>query len=127
MLSRKPTQSRNRRRERPGARTRHASSYRQAIRADIDKDPCVAHYRELDPFKPAKPSPLRQSLQQSWDNWKSREAEERAQAFLQRQQLEKEQCRLFGGHVDDDVSLLPGMLEVVRFLWGDIDFGYTDA
>jgi hypothetical protein len=39
-------------------------------------------------------------------------------------ELENEQRRLFGGDVGDDVSLLPAMLDVVRFLWGDID--YTD-
>jgi hypothetical protein len=44
------------------------------------------------------------------------------QAENDRELLEDEQFRLFGGDVGDDVSLLPAMLEVVRFLWGDIDY-----
>ena len=38
--------------------------------------------------------------------------------------LAQEQQRLFGGDIDDDVSLdlKPAMLEVVMRLWGDIDY-----
>lgn len=38
------------------------------------------------------------------------------------QLLEQEQQRLFGGEVDDDVSLCPLMLNVVFHLFGDIDY-----
>jgi len=39
-------------------------------------------------------------------------------------QLEQEQIKLFGGELDDDVSLCEPMLQVVFHLFGGID--YTD-
>jgi len=41
---------------------------------------------------------------------------------MDKMQLEQEQQRLFGGEVDDDVSLCPSMLNVVLHLFGDIDY-----
>jgi hypothetical protein len=41
---------------------------------------------------------------------------------MDKMQLEREQQRLFGGEVDDDVSLCPSMLNVVLCLFGDIDY-----
>ena len=43
---------------------------------------------------------------------------------LERLQVEadKEHLKLFGGDLDDDVSLCPAMLSVVMALFGDIDY-----
>jgi hypothetical protein len=75
------------------------------------------------PSDKTRPSPLlRQNFDQSWQRWKAREAEEQALAEMEKMQLEQEQQRLFGGEVDDDVSLCPSMLNVVLHLFGDIDY-----
>jgi hypothetical protein len=77
------------------------------------------------PSDKTKPSPLlRQNFDQSWQRWKARQAEERELAEMDKLQLEQEQQRLFGGDVDDDVSLdlKPAMLSVVMCLFGDIDY-----
>lgn len=65
---------------------------------------------------------LRQSFDQSWERWKAREAEEKSLAELDKTQLELEQRRLFGGDVDDDVSLCESMLQVVFHLFGGLDY-----
>ena len=77
------------------------------------------------PSDKTRPSPLfRQNFDQSWQRWKARQAEEKALAEMDKLQLEQEQLRLFGGDVDDDVSLdlKPAMLSVVMRLFGDIDY-----
>ena len=119
----------NRRRERPGSRQRRsidrkASIHRDSVEGIRDAlDPSVRLLSDR-----ARPSPLfLQSFDQTWRRWKARQAEEEARAELEkhRLQLKKEQLRLFGGEVDDDVSLfISEMLDVVLRLFGDID--YTD-
>lgn len=75
------------------------------------------------PSDRTRPSPLfRQNFDQSWQRWKEREAEEKALAEMDKMQLEQEQLLLFGGDIDDDVSLCPAMLSVVMGLFGDIDY-----
>ena len=75
------------------------------------------------PSDKPRPSPLpRQSFDQSWERWKAREAEEKALAEMDKTQLEMEQQRLFGGDVDDDVSLCESMLQVVMHLFGGLDY-----
>jgi len=65
---------------------------------------------------------LRQNFDQSWQRWKAKQAEEKAVAEMDRMQLDQEQIKLFGGDVDDDVSLCESMLQVVFRLWGGIDY-----
>jgi hypothetical protein len=106
IASRPPYHRQNRRRERPGARTRKALSMRDSIQHDFEEGISVA--RDCGLWLPSEKYPLR-----NCDCWR---------AENDRSQLEDEQFRIFGGDVGDDVSLLPAMLEVVRFLWGDIDY-----
>jgi hypothetical protein len=67
---------------------------------------------------------MRQNFDQSWQRWKVRQVEEDAQAEKDKLQLDQERLLLFGGDLDDDVSLCVPMLRVVMSLFGDID--YTD-
>jgi hypothetical protein len=123
-----PHHRQNRRRERPGPRTRRAISRKSNIQDECYDGLLIARDTNiLLPSDKTIPSPLRrQSFDQSWQRWKAREAEEKAQAQAEarRIEMEQEQRRLFGGEVDDDVSLCPAMLDVVMRLFGDID--YTD-
>ena len=106
----------NRRRERPGSRTRRTISHKANILNDCN-DP-------LPPSSKANPRPLlRQDFDQCWQRWKLRQVEE-AQTEMDRLLLEQEQQRLFGGDSGDDGSLCLAMLDVVMRLFGDID--YTD-
>lgn len=115
----------NRRRERPGARKRHALALAHEVAEGIS----MASDFSLDP-------PLHHSHSQScqhhqydrnWKAWKAREAENRA-AIAEKEKhsaREKEReayTRLFGGEADDDVSLCENMLGVVYSLWGGIDY-----
>ena len=125
-----PHHRQNRRRERPGSRTRRTISRKSIVQSNI-RDDCeqgILDARDSTvplPSDKAKPSPLlRQNFDQSWKRWKVRQAEEAAQAELSKLQLEQERVLLFGGEVDDDVSLCEPMLRVVMSLFGDID--YTD-
>lgn len=118
---------RNRRRGRPGSRTRRTIARKSIIQYDYSEDIVDAH--DTSVFLPSdrpNPSPLfRQNFDQSWQRWKARQAEEKALEEMDRMQIEQEQKRLFGGDVDDDVSLfVPQMLDVMMRLFGDID--YTD-
>ncbi|KAL3419356.1 hypothetical protein PVAG01_09578 [Phlyctema vagabunda] len=122
-----PHHRQNRRRERPGSRTRRTLSRRSAVQHAYDEG--IAEARDLSLYLPSdksKPSPLlRLNFDQSWQRWKLREAEEMALAELDRLHRERERCRLFGGEVDElDVSLCEPMLGVLMSLFGDID--YTD-
>jgi hypothetical protein len=119
-----PHQRQNRRRERPGSRTRRTLTRKSNI-----QDACVQGIydaRDATVYLPSdKPTPsplLRQSFDQSWERWKAREAEQKALAEMDQTQLELEQQRLFGGDVDDDVSLCESMLQVVMDLFGDLDY-----
>jgi hypothetical protein len=117
----------NRRRERPGSRARRTVTRK----ANIQHELCEGYLDAYDtsvtlPSDRARPSPLfRENVHQAWQRWKDREAEEKALVEMdQLQQLEelKEQQRLYGGDVSDDVSLCPAMLDVVMSLFGDIDY-----
>lgn len=116
-------QHKNRRRERPGARKRHALANKGGLSRELSEGARLAHDPSLQlPFE-YRPSPLRQSLDLSWRVWKAQEAGAGAEQ-RDTESDEREQRRLFGGEVDDDVSLCANMLGVVYSLWGDID--YTD-
>lgn len=121
-----PHHRQNRRRERPGSRTRRTISRKFNIRDECEQGILDARDTSIPlPSDKAKPSPLlRQNFDQSWQRWKARQAEEEAQAENDKLQLEQERVLLFGGEVDDDVSLCAPMLQVVMSLFGDID--YTD-
>lgn len=123
----KSNTKRSSRRRRPGARTRHALAYREGLQYDIKEGLSIALYPEIDPFRQTNQPPLQCSLEQISHVWKAWESKEEATTDLRRHQLEEEQQCLFGGDADDDVTLLLGMLGVVRFLWGDIDFRYTNS
>jgi hypothetical protein len=123
-----PNHRQNRRRERPGSRIRKGrkSHIQSSIQSDFQEGILDARDSDLSlPSDVSKPSPLlRQNFEQSWNRWKTRQAEEKAIAEMDRMQLEQEQIKLFGGDVNDDVSLCEPMLEVVYRLFGGID--YTD-
>jgi hypothetical protein len=116
----------NRRRERPGSRTRHTISRKTNVLDDCNEG--CPDSRDADPLPPSSkaiPRPLfRQDFDQCWQRWKLRQAEEEAQTEMDRLLLEQEQQRLFGGDSGDDGSLCLAMLDVVMRLFGDID--YTD-
>lgn len=119
-----PHHRQNRRRERPGSRTRRTITRKSNIQIDFVEGLLDARDTSVPlPSDKTRPSPLlRQNFDQSWQKWKAREAEEKALAEMDKLQLEREQQRLFGGEVDDDVSLCPSMLRVVFNLFGDIDY-----
>jgi hypothetical protein len=123
-----PHHRQNRRRERPGSRTRR--SMNRKANAPFDYTDCILDAHDTSvylPFNKASPSPLlRQNFDQSWQRWQARQAEEKALAEMDRIQLEEiDQQRLFGEDVGDEVSrLIPdiAMLGVVLGLFGDIDY-----
>jgi hypothetical protein len=124
-----PHHRQNRRRERPGSRTRRTLNRKANIQSDCYEGLLDAHDIEVPlPSDKTRPSPLlRQNFDQSWQRWKAREAGARALAEMDKMQLEQEQRRLFGGDIGDDVStltLIPdhAMLGVVLDLFGDIDY-----
>ena len=121
-----PHHRQNRRRERPGSRTRRTITRKANIQYDTREGIMDAFDTSVPlPSDKTRPSPLlRQNFDQSWQRWKARQAEERELAEMDKLQLEQEQQRLFGGDVDDDVSLdlKPAMLSVVMRLFGDIDY-----
>jgi hypothetical protein len=121
-----PHHRQNRRRERPGSRTRRTISRRSVIQCTVEEGIFDARDSSIPlPSDKSNPSPLlRQNFDQSWQRWKARQAEEAAQAEKDKLKLEQERVLLFGGEVDDDVSLCAPMLRVVMSLFGDID--YTD-
>lgn len=114
----------NRRRERPGSRTRRNVPRKVNSQNDFSEGILDARDDNVPlPSDRTRPSPiLRQNFDQSWQRWKAREAEEKALTEMDRMQLEQE--RMFGGDVGDDVSLIPdtAMLDVVMSLFGDIDY-----
>ena len=119
-----PHQRQNRRRERPGSRARRTITRKSNIQYDCAEGLLDARDKGvLLPSDKARPSPLlRQNFDQSWQRWRTRQAEEKALVEMDRLQLEREQQRLFGGDVDDDVSLIPAMLGVLESLFGGIDY-----
>ena len=119
-----PHHRQNRRRERPGSRTRRTITRKSAFQSECADGILDARDANVPlPSDRTRPSPLfRQNFDQSWQRWKAREAEEKALAEMDKMQLEQEQLLLFGGDIDDDVSLCPAMLSVVMGLFGDIDY-----
>lgn len=123
-----PNHRQNRRRERPGSRTRRTITRKSAMQSDFSEGLIDAFDLNVKlPSDRSNPSPLlRQNFDNAWQKWKAREAEEKVERNERERELEaeleKEQLRLFGGEVDDDVSLCPEMLRVVWRLWGDIDY-----
>jgi hypothetical protein len=119
-----PHHRQNRRRERPGSRTRRTITRKSAFQSEYSEGILDARDASVPlPSDRTRPSPLfRQNFDQSWQRWKEREAEEKALAEMDKMQLEQEQLLLFGGDIDDDVSLCPAMLSVVMGLFGDIDY-----
>lgn len=119
-----PHHCKNRRRVRPGARKRHALAHKGYMSDELNEGMGMAHDHTLSLPSESPVSPLRQNYERSWRAWKAREAEQRAVERERTELEDKEHYRLFGGEVDDDVSLCNSMLDVVYSLWGDID--YTD-
>ncbi|TVY14495.1 hypothetical protein LARI1_G009014 [Lachnellula arida] len=119
-----PNHRQNRRRERPGSRSRRTITRKSSIQNEYTEGLLDAYDPSVSlPSDKTRPSPLlRENFHQTWQKWKAREAEERA-LQLEKLQLEQaEQQRLYGGEVSDDVSLCPAMLSVVMSLFGDIDY-----
>lgn len=120
-----PPERKNRRRERPGARARRALNRKYALSSEISEGINLALSSTVLPTTSNLP---RCSCEDELR--RAKETEEvmyEYQAMLDRERAEVklEQRRFFGGdEADDDVSLLPAMLDVVHFLWGGID--YTD-
>lgn len=122
-----PHHRQNRRRERPGSRTRRTITRKANLQYDCTEGLLDAHDLSVPlPSDKTRPSPLlRQNFDQSWQRWKAREAEAKALTEMDKMQVEQEQRRLFGSDVgDDDVSLIPdmAMLGVVLRLFGDVDY-----
>lgn len=108
-----PHHRQNRRRERPGSRTRRTITRKSNVQFDCVEGLLDARDTSVSlPSDRTRPSPLlRQNFDQSWQRWKAREAEERALAEMDKMQLlEQEQQRLFGGEVDDDELYRMGIL-----------------
>ncbi|XMA08588.1 hypothetical protein WAI453_001379 [Rhynchosporium graminicola] len=107
-----PNHRQNRRRERPGSRTRRTITRKASVHFDLHEGIIDAHDAEIYlPSHRAKPSPLlRQNFDQNWQRWKARQAEEKAVAEMDRFQAEKEQLLLFGGELGDDELYRLGIL-----------------
>jgi hypothetical protein len=110
----------NRRRERPGSRTRRTLNHKTNLHFNYTEGIQDALDTSVPlPSDKTRPSPLlRQNFDQSWQRWKARQQAEEKALMIQ------EQLRLFGGDLDEDVSLIPDetMLSVVFRLFGDIDY-----
>jgi hypothetical protein len=119
-----PHHRQNRRRERPGSRSRRTITRKSNIQNEYTEGLLDAYDSSVTlPSDKARPSPLlRENFHQNWQRWKAREAEEKALELEKLQLEQEEQQRLYGGDVSDDVSLCPAMLSVVMSLFGDIDY-----
>ena len=126
-------QRKNRRRERPGARKRHAlalaNEVAEGMDMALDHTPLPFQHSHL----PSHAQPRQHQYDRSWKAWKAKEAMaeemkremEKAKGRKEekaRQQEREAYTRLFGGEADDDVSLCVNMLGVVYSLWGGIDY-----
>jgi len=122
-----PHHRQNRRRERPGSRTRQTtrkSRIQSSIRDEYHEGILDARDSAVVlPSDRSKPSPLlRLNFDQSWERWQARKAEEKSVAEMDQMQLEQEQIKMFGGELNDEVGLCEPMLQVVYFLFGGIDY-----
>lgn len=107
-----PHHRQNRRRERPGSRTRRTITRKANIQYDFNEGLLDARDATVSlPSDKTRPSPLfRQNFDQSWQRWKARQAEENALAEMDMMQLEQEQQLLFGGELGDDDLIRLGIL-----------------
>lgn len=138
----KPAGRRNRRRERPGSRARNASQSPPAPSPVNFSAVHTVDHQHCSTYRPS-PSPLlRQSFDAAWSRWKARENSISASSSASGDwawsngygswgakgyaEKEIEERRIFGGEEEDIIGLdlCPAMLDVVKFLWGDVD--YTD-
>ncbi|KAL2074756.1 hypothetical protein VTL71DRAFT_8535 [Oculimacula yallundae] len=112
-----PNHRQNRRRERPGSRTRRTITRKASVQYELHEGIMDAHDAEVYlPSDKARPSPLlRQNFDQNWQRWKARQAEEKALAEMDRIQSEQEQLLLFGGELGD------GELYQLGILYNDND------
>ena len=120
-----PHHRQNRRRERPGSRTRRTITRKANVQYDLNEGLLNARDATVSlPSDKTRPSPLRQNFDQSWQRWKARQAEEKALEEMDKMQLEKEQELLLRAELGDDANLIPesAMLSVVFHLFGDIDY-----
>ncbi|KAK2630265.1 hypothetical protein QTJ16_001085 [Diplocarpon rosae] len=119
-----PHHRHNRRRERPGSRSRRTITRKADIAYDLREGLLDARDAEYNiPTDNTRPSPLlRQNFNQSWQRWQARKAEEKVLSKADMTQSEKEQLVRFGGELGDDVSLIPAMLDVLVSLFGDVDY-----
>lgn len=122
-----PNHRQNRRRERPGSRTRRTVTRNASIHDEVHGGLVDAHDAAVHlPSDKSRPSPmLRQNFDRSWQRWQAKKEEEKALAEMDRLQSEQEQLTLLcGGELGDDVGLIPdaAMLDVVLVLFGDIDY-----
>ena len=118
----KPPHPKNRRRERPGSRTRRTLTRKATVRCDVFEGVLHAHDAEnYLPSDKARPSPLGQNFDRNWQRWKARQAEQKALAEMDSMQSEHEQLQF---EVRDDTTLIPdeAMFSVVLSLFGDIDY-----
>jgi len=101
-----PHHRQNRRRERPGSRTRRTITRKANVQYDVYEGVLDARDTEVHlPSDIARPSPLlRQNFDQNWQRWKARQAEEKALAEMDRLQSEQEQLQFEIG--DDELYRL---------------------
>ncbi|PBP22725.1 hypothetical protein BUE80_DR006396 [Diplocarpon rosae] len=101
-----PHHRQNRRRERPGSRTRRTIPRKADIAYDLHEGLLDARDAEYYiPTDKTRPSPLlRQNFNQSWQRWQARKAEEKVLSKVDMTQSEKEQLMRFGGELGDDAA-----------------------
>ncbi|TVY43622.1 hypothetical protein LOCC1_G005097 [Lachnellula occidentalis] len=102
-----PNHRQNRRRERPGSRSRRLITRKSSIQNEYTEGLLDAYDSSISlPSDKARPSPLlRENFHQNWQRWKAREAEEKALQLENLKLEQAEQQRL-----------------VVMSLFGDIDY-----
>ncbi|KAI9048961.1 hypothetical protein LZ554_006810 [Drepanopeziza brunnea f. sp. 'monogermtubi'] len=107
-----PKQRQNRRRERPGSRSRRILSRKANLQYELHEGLLDAHDASIQlPSDKTSPSPLlRQSFDQSWQRWQAWETEEKALAEMDKRWLEQEQLVMFGGELGDDELRRLGIL-----------------
>ena len=108
----------NRRRERPGSRTRRALTRRANIQYDFYEGVLDAQDAEVPlPSDNVRPYLLLyRNFDRSWQHWKARQAEEKALIQSEHERLQFE--------VGDVATLIPddAIRAVVLSLFGDIDY-----
>lgn len=106
----------NRRRARPGSRARHVLPRKDDIydslkeKSSQDNKACAHSSSDQ-----AKPSP---ALQQNLEQIEAEAGQEEAAGAM----LAAERVRIYGGYIDDMMSLCEPMLQVILSLFGSIDY-----